>query len=163
MTNELGTDVPNTNDRNSLLFLEPTRVKRLAELQIDCGEADGLFYSGEFYELIRPPKRAWNLNAMKHIVQETMAFYNFDPKLTIKTYRLDRLLAKLPEFMFRLGVDYNTFTSARVLIKEIWHHIEPRLAIKIYKLWCDVHYGRGQAALNACADLLILLKENDLL
>lgn len=133
------------------LYLERERAKKLQELGIDCGEADLYVWKG-----------------VRVTDGTTLVDYSGDGDVfsapmikdvhDYKTYRLDKLLLALPEWCFELDMN------------QICEKFRPRNCrginltspLEIEQL-LEVAKSRGQAALNACADLLILLKENELL
>lgn len=76
----------------------------------------------------------------------------------IKAYRLDRLLAELPEWWEKLIVYFNEYNDKK--LKQLLEGVVPSNKVrKVYMLMVFIISQRSQEAIKAACDLLILLKK----
>lgn len=141
-----------TND----LYLSLEKAKKLSQLGIDCGEADRFWTS--FCNGFRIEEFSGKTLLREYPYESGMA-QNY------KTYRLDKLLLRLPEWC----IDYRGWSSDHdsladtISCNERICTMSGELELEAAGYIQGMTINRGQPALDAAADLLVLLKENELL
>jgi len=148
----------NWNLKENVTDLEDSKL--LKEHGIDLGVADGYWV----YNDIKSEWMFWtpkNLHDFQTLKENTLADIEY-----WGAYRLDKLRAKLPEWCF--GDDLLedileiTFIALR-FDRHITTDEDFNLAAKVKRLLEIIMGSRGQQAIKACVELLILLKKEDLL